>query len=116
MVMHIQPKEGITLNLSAKVPGPRMKLDRVAFDLRYSDWFDLPSSTGYETLLYDVMTSPYFNVQTLSKQAGPRCNLFWTSGGVGKVPFTNTRPAALALGQPMTCSNVIADIGSRWPD
>ena len=55
MVLHIQPSEGITLNLSAKVPGPTLHLGGVAMDFRYTDWFKLPSSTGYETLLYDAM-------------------------------------------------------------
>ena len=55
MVLHIQPSEGITLNLSAKIPGPKLALGGVAMDFRYSDWFKTPSSTGYETLLYDVM-------------------------------------------------------------
>ncbi len=55
MVLHIQPREGITLNLSAKVPGPKLELGRVAMDFRYDDYFKTPSSTGYETLLYDVM-------------------------------------------------------------
>ena len=56
MVLHIQPSEGITLNLSAKVPGPTLHLGGVAMDFRYTDWFKLPSSTGYETLLYDALT------------------------------------------------------------
>ncbi|GAC1347888.1 MAG: glucose-6-phosphate dehydrogenase [Acetobacteraceae bacterium] len=55
MVLHIQPSEGITLNLSAKVPGPKLQLGGVAMDFRYADYFKAPSSTGYETLLYDVM-------------------------------------------------------------
>ncbi len=55
MVLHIQPSEGITLNLSAKVPGPKLALGGVAMDFRYADYFKAPSSTGYETLLYDVM-------------------------------------------------------------
>ena len=55
MVLHIQPSEGITLNLSAKVPGPKLELGAVAMDFRYADYFKTPSSTGYETLLYDVM-------------------------------------------------------------
>ena len=55
MVLHIQPSEGITLNLSAKVPGPKLQLGGVAMDFRYADYFKSPSSTGYETLLYDVM-------------------------------------------------------------
>ena len=55
MVLHIQPSEGITLNLSAKVPGPKLALAGVAMDFHYADFFKSPSSTGYETLLYDVM-------------------------------------------------------------
>ncbi len=55
MVIHVQPSEGITLNLSAKMPGPSMQLGAVAMDFRYSDYFSTPSATGYETLLYDVM-------------------------------------------------------------
>ncbi|MGI4797254.1 MAG: glucose-6-phosphate dehydrogenase [Janthinobacterium lividum] len=55
MMLHIQPSEGITLNLSAKVPGPKLQLGGVAMDFRYADYFNSPSSTGYETLLYDVM-------------------------------------------------------------
>lgn len=56
MVLHIQPSEGITLNIAAKKPGPVLELGGVAMDFRYSDWFKLPSSTGYEALLYDAMT------------------------------------------------------------
>jgi glucose-6-phosphate 1-dehydrogenase len=56
MLIHVQPDEGITLDFSAKIPGPALNLGRVAMDFRYKDYFKLPSSTGYETLLYDVMT------------------------------------------------------------
>ncbi len=55
MVIHVQPSEGITLNISAKVPGPTLHLGRVAMDFRYADYFNTPANTGYETLLYDVM-------------------------------------------------------------
>jgi glucose-6-phosphate 1-dehydrogenase len=56
MVIHIQPSEGISLHLSAKEPGPTLKLSGVQMDFRYSDWFRTMPSTGYETLLYDVLT------------------------------------------------------------
>ena len=55
MVMHVQPDEGITMSLSAKKPGTAMRLGRVDLDFRYKDFFETPPSTGYETLLYDVM-------------------------------------------------------------
>ena len=65
MVLHIQPSEGITLNLNAKIPGPKLQLGAVGMDFRYSDYFKAPSSTGYETLLYDVMMGD----QTLFQRA-----------------------------------------------
>ena len=55
MLIHVQPDEGITINLSAKKPGTAMELGRVALDFKYKDWFKLTPSTGYETLIYDVM-------------------------------------------------------------
>ncbi|MCO6417399.1 glucose-6-phosphate dehydrogenase [Siccirubricoccus sp. KC 17139] len=55
MVLHIQPNEGISLALSAKQPGPALHLADVRMDFRYADWFKAEPSTGYETLLYDVL-------------------------------------------------------------
>jgi glucose-6-phosphate 1-dehydrogenase len=55
MVLHIQPSEGISLHLSAKEPGPSVRLAGVSMDFRYADWFSVGPSTGYETLLYDVL-------------------------------------------------------------
>jgi glucose-6-phosphate 1-dehydrogenase len=55
MVLHIQPNEGISLSLSAKRPGPTLHLTDVSMDFRYTDWFQVGPSTGYETLLYDVL-------------------------------------------------------------
>ena len=65
MIIHVQPDEGITLDFSAKQPGPAVHLGRVAMEFRYKDYFRTPSSTGYETLLYDVMTGD----QTLFQRA-----------------------------------------------
>ncbi len=55
MVLHIQPHEGITLEISAKQPGQVVKLDGVRMDFRYEDFFEITPSTGYETLIYDVL-------------------------------------------------------------
>ena len=46
MVLHIQPHEGITLNLSAKIPGPMLNLGAVAMDFRYDDYFKAPFQHG----------------------------------------------------------------------
>ena len=55
MVLHLQPHEGISLHFNAKQPGQVVKLDGVRMDFRYDDFFELKPSTGYETLIYDVL-------------------------------------------------------------
>ncbi len=55
MVLHLQPHEGISLHFNAKQPGQVVKLDGVRMDFRYEDYFELKPSTGYETLIYDVL-------------------------------------------------------------
>ncbi|MES1245961.1 MAG: glucose-6-phosphate dehydrogenase [Acidobacteriota bacterium] len=57
LVIRIQPEEGISLRFEGKVPGPVMQLGTVKMDFRYADYFGTTPSTGYETLLYDVMTA-----------------------------------------------------------
>jgi glucose-6-phosphate 1-dehydrogenase len=54
LTLHIQPSEGASLQFSAKVPGPVVRLGGVTMEFRYADYFGTVNSTGYETLLYDV--------------------------------------------------------------
>ena len=56
LIVRIQPDEGIALRFQAKVPGPDVSLGLVRMEFKYSDYFGSRPSTGYETLLYDVMT------------------------------------------------------------
>ncbi len=51
----IDPTQGIESEFDAKVPGPVMKLGRVASSMRYSTFFKEQPNVGYETLLYDCM-------------------------------------------------------------
>jgi glucose-6-phosphate 1-dehydrogenase len=53
LVLHIQPDEGIRLHVNTKVPGPRVRLENVAMDFNYRDWFRQSPAVGYETLIYD---------------------------------------------------------------
>jgi len=55
LILHIQPDEGISLVFNAKNPGPAVEASSVRMDFRYKDFFSEAPSTGYETLLYDVM-------------------------------------------------------------
>jgi glucose-6-phosphate 1-dehydrogenase len=55
LVIRVQPEDGIILRFGAKVPGPTLRVENVAMDFRYKDYFGANPSTGYETLLYDCM-------------------------------------------------------------
>ncbi|MBV1824408.1 glucose-6-phosphate dehydrogenase [Komagataeibacter oboediens] len=55
MVIHIQPTEGVTMQFSAKIPGPSVRLGGVRMKFDYAEWFSEGPSTGYETLIYDCM-------------------------------------------------------------
>lgn len=55
LVLHIQPDEGITLDIHAKRPGPKVKVSSVPLDFSYSAFGEQTAATGYETLLYDCM-------------------------------------------------------------
>jgi len=56
LTLHIQPDEGITLDIHAKRPGPSINIADVPLDFSYSDFGEGTAATGYETLLYDCMT------------------------------------------------------------
>jgi glucose-6-phosphate 1-dehydrogenase len=65
MILEMLPEEGVTLNFSAKVPGPSVRMDGVAMKFNYRDHFKVAPSTGYETLIYDCMNGD----QTLFQRA-----------------------------------------------
>ncbi|WP_174274534.1 glucose-6-phosphate dehydrogenase [Sphingomonas bacterium] len=55
-VLQIQPDEAISLDLAAKIPGPLVDVAPVSMTFAYADRFEMGHRTGYETLLYDVLT------------------------------------------------------------
>jgi len=54
--IRVQPEESIRISMKAKVPGPHIRLSEVQLDFSYQDFGPLPQATGYERLIYDVMT------------------------------------------------------------
>ncbi len=55
LTLNIQPAQGLTVGITAKVPGPKMELAPVEMKFRYEDAFKLTPNVGYETLLYDCL-------------------------------------------------------------
>ncbi len=113
MVLHIQPSEGITLNLSAKVPGPMLELGGVAMAFRYTDWFKLPSSTGYETLLYDAMIGDATLYQRADQvEAGwAAVQPILDEAGAGQVP---AQPYAAGSNGPVAADELLERDGRHW--
>jgi glucose-6-phosphate 1-dehydrogenase len=55
LTIQVQPKEGMSLRISSKQPGPRFKLRPVEMDFTYDSSFGVASPEAYERLLLDVM-------------------------------------------------------------
>ena len=55
LAIQVQPKEGISLKISSKPPGPRMRVRPVVMDFTYQGSFGVPSPDAYERLLLDAM-------------------------------------------------------------
>lgn len=55
LAIQVQPNEGISLKISSKPPGPRMRVRPVVMDFTYGDSFGVASADAYERLLLDAM-------------------------------------------------------------
>jgi glucose-6-phosphate 1-dehydrogenase len=55
LILHVQPNEGVELSLSAKEPGPGVKLASVALDFRYAEAFAHEPPEAYERLILDAL-------------------------------------------------------------
>jgi glucose-6-phosphate 1-dehydrogenase len=65
LLIHVQPREGITIQMGAKIPGPIMNIGQVNMDFDYAREFHAAPATGYERLLHDCMLGD----QTLFQRA-----------------------------------------------
>jgi len=55
LILTIQPDEGVSLSLAAKIPGPLMRLRPVLMEFLYGTAFLSQSPEAYERLILDVM-------------------------------------------------------------
>jgi glucose-6-phosphate 1-dehydrogenase len=56
LVIRIQPDEGISLRMMAKIPGSSLRIEPVKMDFHYGTSFGRPSPEAYERLLLDAMS------------------------------------------------------------
>jgi len=55
LVIRVQPDEGVTLRIGAKVPGEGMEIRQVSMDFGYGSAFTQNSPEAYERLILDVL-------------------------------------------------------------
>jgi glucose-6-phosphate 1-dehydrogenase len=55
LALRLQPDEGLSLRISTKLPGPRVRIYPVKMDFQYGSTFGDASPEAYERLLLDVM-------------------------------------------------------------
>lgn len=55
LAIQVQPNEGISLKISSKPPGPRMRVRPVVMDFNYGNSFGIASADAYERLILDAM-------------------------------------------------------------
>jgi glucose-6-phosphate 1-dehydrogenase len=55
LILHVQPNEGVSLSLVAKIPGTRMRIRPVQMEFLYGTAFMSQSPEAYERLILDAM-------------------------------------------------------------
>ena len=55
LLLGIQPDEGISLDVEAKIPGPDLNLKTIRMDVRYGEVFGREAPEAYERLLLDAI-------------------------------------------------------------
>ncbi len=114
LIMHMQPHEGISLQIGAKLPGPLLQIGSVQMDFDYQDYFGPSPSTGYETLIYDCMVGD----QTLF-QRDDNVEAGWKVVEPIQEVWNSTRPLdfpnyAAGTWGPHSAKSLIEKDGRHW--
>lgn len=114
-ILHIrlQPNEGAALTVNNKQLGQGFMLQPVALNFNYKDVFALRPSTGYESLLYDVLTgNPTLYSRADAIEAGWRkVEPILEAAACGKIPL---HMYAAGSEGPAAADSMLADNGDAW--
>jgi hypothetical protein len=113
LVIKVQPDEGITLRIGAKIPGQTTRIRWVNMDFRYGSSFGFASPEAYERLLHDCMlgdSTPYARRDMTER--GWEMSLHCSKPGSSlTLDFPIMKPGAGDPRQPIVLSSETADIG-----
>jgi glucose-6-phosphate 1-dehydrogenase len=114
LILQIQPEEGMNLHISAKVPGPNVRMGGVEMKFNYDDYFKETSNTGYETLIYDCIKGDPTLFQRADNIEGgwrvvqPILDV-WANDGITALPVY-----AAGSSGPSEADELLARDGRRW--
>lgn len=114
LVLHIQPDEGITFDIHAKRPGPKISISNVPLNFNYSEFGETTAATGYETLLYDCMIGEtslfhrYDSVDASWRIVNPILDV-WQA-----LPARDFPNYAAGSWGPVAADNLLARDGHKW--
>ncbi len=114
LVLHIQPEEGITLDIHAKRPGPKIEISNIPLNFNYREFGESTAATGYETLLYDCMIGEttlfhrYDSVDASWQIVNPILDV-WQA-----LPARDFPNYAAGTWGPESSDELIAKDGHRW--
>jgi len=112
LVLTVQPDEGVSLSLGAKIPGPRMRIRPVNMEFRYGTSFLSESPEAYERLILDVLLGepplfPQHEEVELSWQILDPIVDYWASKG-------SPEPYPSGTWGPPSADAMLARDGRTW--
>ena len=107
LVLTVQPNEGVSLSIGAKIPGTRMAIRPVQMEFLYGSAFLSQSPEAYERLILDAMRgdATLFTRNDEVEAQWRICDPILARVGAScPARCRSTRPARRARGRPTRCS------------
>ena len=121
LVLTLQPNEGVSLALGAKIPGTRMRIRPVNMEFLYGTAFLSQSPEAYERLIMDAMRGDA-TLFTRNDEVEAQWRIIdpiieaWYGPRAARAPCRSTRPGRRARTRPSASSSAATSgAGSRAP-
>jgi glucose-6-phosphate 1-dehydrogenase len=114
LTLRIQPDEGLSFSFSAKRPGPEIKIDGVAMNFSYRDYFEPLAAVGYETLIYDCLNGDATLFQRADTVEAAWCAVQGLIEAWDNSPVPNFPDYASGSEGPEEANRLIARDGRAW--
>lgn len=113
LVIRVQPNEGITLRIGAKIPGQQTRIRWVNMDFRYGASFGVPPPEAYERLLLDCILgdSTLYARRDMTERGWEIVMPILEAWANDKADFPNYEAGACG---PDAATALIENDGRRW--